>query len=254
MYRRLLCLIFVALLTACANLPPPSPRFSIARGARVGVFVALPSSAVHEHVGTTVFNNFSTRRTLPFDLPSQAKADFSAALKSAGFEAVDLGASGFSASAINALVVPTSTGWQVNPAQAAAFEKLRKTLQLSAVVVVYGERTLAQLQCTGGPCTEWYVQTSGLFTRSVFNLTRYYAVPAFQTKVFVLGTPVELSAFNPIAAVQKEKVKLLSDMAGPKDFKNLTQTEFAPVSNWIGSYLKQIATASATAIASGPRP
>jgi hypothetical protein len=208
----------------------------------------MNSSAVHEHVGTTILNNFSTNRKLPWDLGARAKTAFSSALSDAGFEVIDLTASGIAAKAADALAVPRDQAWHVNPLQAQTFEQLHTRHRLDAIIVAYSQRTLASTECYGGPCTDRYVLTSGLFTRGIFNLTSYYAVPAFDTKVFLLASPADLSAYDPIRRTTRAKVKLLRDMPEPKNLKNLSDDEFSPVVDWIATYVNRIAAASASAL------
>lgn len=253
MIRRAALALLTLLLVSCATPPPPAPSFTLAKNSKVGVLVALNSTAVHEHVGTTVFNNFSTERQLTWDLPKRASNAFSSGLTANGFDVVELGAQGFTKNEVDDLVVASGTSWQPNPVRSATLSRLKDELGLSAVVVVYDVRTLADLECGGGPCAERYVRTSGLFTRSFFGLTRYFAVAAIDAKVFVLQPAAELSAFDPIAKVRTNRVKLLTDMREPRDFKRLSDDEFQPVADWIGAYVDQIATASASALrAAGP--
>lgn len=256
LFSRGLSILLALTLTACASIspPPPAPASSVPQGARIGLLVTgMDSSGVHEHVGTTVFNNFSAARNLPWDLGTRARTSFGAALSAAGYIVVEFTPQDLNPAAATALVEVVNQRWQVKPSAAAQVNRLRSDLKLDAVVAVVGQPTLASMECTGGPCTPRMAPKSGLFTHSMLGLTNYYAVAAFTTTVVTLAVPANLSAYAPIAPAAATRVTPLRSMTEPKDFKAMTAAEFAPVTQAIDSHLQRIAIASAQALSQGAR-
>lgn len=255
MFKRSIIIFAAVFLTACASTPPKlpaAPTESTPKGSRVGLLVtALDSNAVHEHVGTLVFNNFKATQKLPWDLGQRAKTTFTNALTNAGYAVVELSPSDISPAAAANLIMSANQSWQVNPAHAASFAKIQEDFNLSALVVVEGQPTMADLECTGGPCVVRMIQQPGLFTRSIFPLTSYVAVAAFNTKVFQLSTPADLTPYEPLASLTRSRAKRLKYETEPKDFKQFTPEEFAPVAAWIDNYLQQVSKSSAKVLLEG---
>ncbi|MGJ7566384.1 hypothetical protein ACSFBM_21230 [Variovorax sp. GB1R11] len=241
-----LCLLIMAGCTTAPPVPPNAGR--IAKGAKVGLLVYLPNQAQHMHVGTTVFNNFSNNYAFPWNPRTRTYEAFQSELEKAGFQVVRL--STYPTTSLNALAVEKDGRWIANPRQEWSSKKLREE-QVAAVVVVQGKRTLTRMECTGGPCAESHMENSGLFTRGIFASTRYSAVPAMEAKVFVLDGPVELTAYEPLKTLQLQRLKPLPDFAEPKDLKQLTSTEFAPVASAVDAHIRSLSRGTAQALASG---
>ncbi|AGU52806.1 hypothetical protein VAPA_2c02450 [Variovorax paradoxus B4] len=250
MRSRLLAFVIAIVLAGCAaTAPPVAPNTGkLAKGAKVGVLVYMPSPAQHLHVGTTVFNNFSTNYPFPWTPTSRAYEVFASDLEKAGFQVVRL--SSFATSTVDALAVSADGRWIANPKQEWAARKLREE-QISAVVLVEGKRTLARLECTGGPCAESYMANSGLFTRSMLGMTRYFAVPAVEAKVFIMDPPMDLMAYEPMRTMQARRVRQLDNFPEPRDFKRLSNAEFAPVAASIDAHLRSLSRSAAQALSNG---
>lgn len=249
--------IFIVL-AGCATLSPPPdlPTYAAAPGARVGLLLAISPTAAHEHVGTTVFNNFSAEQHFPWNLQDLVRRDFVQALRDAGYEVVELDPARFKPESLARLMVRDAGHWTIAAEETQDFTQLRQEMHLAALVVAFSTPTLVSRECTQYGCTDRVAQSSGLFTRSVLFSTKWYAVPGFGTAVYNLDPPIHLSEYEPLAAVIAQRVKTLRDMKAPNDFKMLTDEEFAPVSAWIAQYTQQLANASAQSIggkASKPR-
>lgn len=244
-------LAFLVVLVGCASLSPPPdlPIYAAPPGARVGLLLAISPTAAHEHVGTTIFNNFSAEQHFPWSLPDQVHADFVQALQRSGYEVVELDPAKYRPDLLVKLLHRDSGHWTVAPEQAQDFTALRDELHLAALIVAFSAPTLVSRECTQYGCSDRIAQQSGLFTRSMLFATSWFAVPAFETAVFNLDPPIRLSAYEPLAAIAEHKVKRLRDMKDPKDFNSLTDEEFAPVSEWVADYAQQMANASVQAIA-----
>ncbi|MDZ4360059.1 MAG: hypothetical protein U1B84_27200 [Variovorax sp.] len=249
MRRRLLALFMALALTGCMTPPPLPPNGGkLAKGAKVGLLVRMHASAEHMHVGTTVFNNFSTPYPFPWNPTAKVYEAFTSELEKAGFQVVRL--TSFATTSVNALAVFQHDQWIANPAQAWAARKLKDD-QIAAVVLVEATRTQARLECTGGPCGESFMQNSGLFTRGMLASTRYFAVPAFEAKVFVMDPPLNLAAYEPMLSQQRQRVRQLKDFEEPRDLKRLSTAELAPVASAIDGYVRALSRNTAQALSQG---
>lgn len=254
--QRLLALLLLAGLSACASLPPPpsSAAGRVPQGARVGLLVVgLDASAVHEHVGTTVFNNFTAPRSLPWHLGDRVKGALGGSLSAAGYTVVDLNPADVPPSAASELLVADASSWKPKPTHAALFARLKRDMNLAAVIVVTGQPTLASRECLGGGCSDRIAPKSGLFTRGMFGLDTYFAVAAFDVAVVQTDPPVKLSAYEPLRSAQAAKVQRLPNFAEPKVFQRLSEQEFAPVVRAIDAHVQRVAAATAQALSQGAR-
>jgi len=242
--------ISIALIGCAALSPPPDlPPYAVAPGARVGLLLSISPVVAHEHVGTTVFNNFSAEQHFPRSLPDLVHADFTQALQHANYEVVELDPAIYKAPSIAGLLVRENEQWTVAQEHVKQFAALREELHLSAIIVAYSAPTLVQRECTQYGCTDRIATHSGLFTRSFLFANRWFAVPGFDTVVLNVGPPIVLSEYEPMASIAGHKVKELQDMKAPKDFNSLTDDEFAPVSTWVAEYVQQMANACVMALA-----
>jgi hypothetical protein len=219
-------------LSGCAT-SPPVPKIELTQGDRIGVLVDSGNTLSHLHVGTTVFNNFSRS----YDYKSNLRSDISQAVEKsvqkAGLTVVNLQTAGFNYSDISNLVQAAGDKWQISSGKESIALRLKKELNLKAILVVKEGRVLASLECYGGPCAERYMDSSGLFTRSFFGDTNYVAVAAYQWNVFVLDPPADFAldpTFRKIIRIPSIRLERFKD---PADFKNLTQNELAPVQDAI---------------------
>lgn len=150
-------------------------------------------------------------------------------VKSSGFEAIDLNAAGIQYSDVAGLIKANSEQWQVTPGKEDTVRRLREQLKLKALVVIKEERVLAALECAGGPCAERYADTSGLYTRSFFGITRYNAVAAFKWNVFVLDPITNTAGVDSMREILRIPATPLPGFKDPATFDKLTEAEFVPV-------------------------
>ncbi|QSI32326.1 hypothetical protein GNX71_23145 [Variovorax sp. RKNM96] len=249
MLNRLLAIVCFFILAGCTTTPAVSPNAGkLAKGSKIGLLVYMPAPAQHMHVGTTVFNNFSTPYQFPWNPTVRTYEVFQSDLEKAGFQVVKL--TSYATTSVNALAIEKDGRWIANPRQEWSARKLKEE-QISAVVVVEGKRTLARLECTGGPCGESYMENSGLFTRSMLGFTRYFSVSAMEAKVFILENPLEITAYEPMKTIQRNRVRQLNDFAEPRDFQRLTNTEFSPVVSSVDAHIKSLSRGTTQALSGG---
>lgn len=236
-------LLSATLLTAgCASISTtPMPKIESARGERVGVWVEAGSTPTHTHIGTTVFNNFT--KTYPYDwkLNAELTRTLQQSIQGAGLEMVDLRKEGLSLADVSGLVQPGHGAWQAAPGKEEAVRRLRQQWRLKAVMVLKEGPVQADLECYGGPCNARYVGATGLYTRSMFNLTRYTAVAAYDWNVFVLDPLADTAKAESMRAVLKKPTRWLPS-TDPADFSNLTEAELAPVREAILGFVKNAST------------
>ena len=226
-----ICIISV-LLVGCST-APKLPNIESKLGDRVGYLVDIGDSPAHTHVGTTVFNNFAKNAPYKWDLNAGVKQIVQQNVKKAGFTAVDLQAEGIRYSDVSDLIQAKDDVWQVVPGKEEAFRRLRDRLRLKAFIVLKEARVMASLECGGGPCSERYADTSGLFTRSFFGITRYSAVAAFQWNVFTLDPLADIARADPLRQLLRMPATHLPNFKTPVRFEDLTEEEFAPVKDAI---------------------
>jgi hypothetical protein len=143
------------------------------------------------------------------------------------------------------LIQAAGETWRIVPGKEEAVRRLKERHRLKALVVVKEERVLAALECGGGPCNERYAEASGLYTRGIFGLTRYTAVAAFRWNVFVLDPVADIAQAAPLRSPLQIPGIPMPDFQDPRDFKNLTEGEFAPAR---AAVLRFVATVSGDAV------
>jgi len=256
--RALAALLFVAAFTGCAthlSYIPPAPGVALQQSSKVGLLVALDSTAKHVHVGTTVFNNFTRDWQLPFDLAAHAGESFAGRLRASGFKVVRLDPAVVPPREVDALIVPEWGEWQENPEQAAILRSLKDEQGLAALVVVHGERIRRDPACAGGPCSEFVNLPTGLYTRSYLTMRnfkpvqgmKFKAVADIETRVFLLSPPADLSVYEPFAGVARNRV--IDAFVHPADYRNMSSEELQPVADWIRTYVDRMAEETAVVLA-----
>lgn len=233
--------LITALLQACALTPPAPPTFNMPKDSRVGIYVDTGSNPYHAHIGTTIFNNFQKQYPYNWDLEVFTYVQVDSQLKKAGFITINLKKAGFTFAEIKHLVTQHDKEWAHNPQTVDASTRLRDDFGLSAVVVIKESQVQADLECAGGPCSNRMIGGSGLYSRSMFGMTRYKAVAAITTKIFLLDPPAQLDRNGPLSSQWDDRAINLNDYAGAEDFDNFTKNELQPVRIAIEEYITRMA-------------
>lgn len=243
----LACIAFTNLLSGCATSPPSAPSVELKRGDRVGILVESSDNLTHTHVGTTVFNNFSTRYPYDMALKSKVYQTVENAVRAAGLQAVNLSDAGVRSVDLSGLIELSGNEWKTGPGKEDALIRLKNDLNLRAVLTIRTARALAMVECSGGPCNFRYVNEPGLFTRSVFGPTRYFAVAAYQWNLYSLDPVADLARVKPLVDTVYLPSTPLRGFKDPADFKKLTADELVPVLEGI---LESVQTAATVAVQS----
>ncbi len=230
---RITLLPWIAAITAlvvagCAT-SPPLPRIEAARGDRVGILVDGDDDLSHTHIGTTVFNNFNKKYPFAWHMNGEVTRTIEQRVRDAGFTPVNLRDERIQYADVAGLVQPTSDQWKVAAGKDEAFRSLRDRLRLKALIVLKEASVLVGKKCYDSPCEERYVHASGLYTRSAFGLTAYYAVAAYQWNVFVLDPIADTASADPLKSVLMDSATRAPRLKDTTDFHQLTEAELLPV-------------------------
>jgi len=90
-----------------------------------------------------------------------------------------------------------------------------------AVLQIIEKPSLVALECSNFGCTERYSQGYGIYTRSLFGITRYLAAPSFDISLEMLNPLVDigqLKQFNKLISTDGINI---NNFNKPKDFKNI---------------------------------
>lgn len=249
---RILPALFAATLSlflgGCATAPPPLPTIEMLKGDRVGLLVEGGNTPTHTHIGTTVFNNFVRQYDYDWNLRTEVMRTVERSLEGVGLEVVDLGGQGIRHADVEGLVEAVDDRWQVASGRADVYRRLRGELGLRALVVLKETRVMTALECAGGPCAERYADASGLYTRSMFGLTSYRAVAAYQWNVYVLDPLADTATAEPLSSMLRMPTSAIAGFTKPQDFHQLTAEEFAPVREGILAIAATTSVQAATSL------
>ena len=194
--------VFVTVIftSACVSIPP-TPAFDLAPNAKVAYQVDISEAIGHKHVGTTVFNNFDRPKPdMNWQLNDFAKEEAKRLLELYGFEPVEV--QPFVSSVSKKLVEEHGEEYSVKLSDEQVEQIQREHDAYYQGLVNDGIGAIVGLQsnfvfpayseCGAYGCTDFYMEFSGLFTRSVVFLpAQIYA--SLPTSSFALLTePVEV--------------------------------------------------------------
>jgi hypothetical protein len=244
MQKIIFLLVGLTLLTSCASLGIPKvAEFKVPPGSKIGILVEEDEAyPTHRHVGTTVFNNFSkSYENEKWVLkPSIEENLYKYLSKDDLYTVMNLEDEGVSYNDIGGLIVYKNGEWVVDSSKSSVFEKLKNQFDLDAVIVAKEQEVLAYLECTGGPCTSWTVDSSGLFTRSFLNIKNYWAVAAFDTNIYILDTPTNAAVCESFRKFEDLRSSNIRHSFKPKNLKEITSEEWSQVKNQVDTYLNSM--------------
>jgi len=204
----------------------------------------------YAHAGTTVLNDFEKEYPYHWNLGSDVKTALDNALSNAGFSVVDLQAQGISYAELENLVVSESATWKIGPAKEGIARRLTDQLGVKAVVVLKQARSVAAEECPGGNCTYRFMDGPGLYTRTFFGVTSYWAVAAFKWNVFVLSPPADTAAAEPLASKLRMPRVRLRDFPSPANLQDISEAEFLPVHDAVVRFVETVAAEAAETLIS----
>jgi hypothetical protein len=181
--KKIISLAFAVLfITGCVNLGPKLPNYKIDQKDNVGFIIKTNENMVHTHIGTTVFNNFEKT------YPKLVTADDVKKLLKKNIHANLIDISSYKFEDIDNLIIEKDNKWIVNNDK--IYTKLIKKDKLKAIIVVsekYGGIYLYPNYLSS--------KSSGLLSRSMFGIERYFAVSGFHFKLHILN-PIGSKEFD----------------------------------------------------------
>ncbi|MGY6555449.1 MAG: hypothetical protein ACXIUM_13110 [Wenzhouxiangella sp.] len=244
-------ILLLAVLSGCAS-NFPKPDFTIADSARIGYFVELDRHPVHSHVGTTVFNNFTTTyEDEDWPLAELARQTLVDQLSLEGMIPVDLAGLGFELSDFNGLVRRNGQQWQAGPGKEETLNRLKLEQQLAAIVVVRPlGRHVVSLECSNLGCNNRWADGMGLFTRGFMGLLSFEAVPGMDLSIVVFDPLFDLALHRPLLdyrTVNGNSVAL-RQVPRPDEFRELQTEDLLPVRAAIEQRIEEIMHKTALAL------
>jgi len=99
---------------------------------------------------------------------------------------------------------------------------------------------MARLECGAGGCSERYIDGFGVFSRGFVGIKNYTATAGFEITAEIIDPPVELSRQKTLRdfAHYQKKSKLMTGFE-PRNLKNITDQELAPVKAHILQYTSE---------------
>lgn len=241
MLRKIILFGLVLLLSGCATTMQKAEfKSKIKPGEQIGILIETSDQPIHNHIGTLVFNNFVKTYPYPWALQSSMTTSFSKPLTDAGYKVVDLRAAGFDAANLSGLLEEKNGNWVVAKDKEAIVAKLRDTLNLKMVVVAKQSRSLASLECSGGPCSSRYIDASGLFTRSIFGIDAYFAVAALSWNIYTFSPYEDVAEIPPFKEMLWRPSSIMRGFKTPANFKELSEAELAPVREVVLSLVSRV--------------
>ena len=141
---------------------------------------------------------------------------------------------------VRGLVVVKENKWVILPRKRSVLERLIDEVEVEAVVIVQEQPVVADLECTGGPCSSREIQASGLYSRGFLGLVRYKAVAALDIDVISLDPPANLATAEDWNSEWGRRSIALRDFPRPANLENVTEAEMLPVRNAIETYIRGV--------------
>ncbi len=220
-------IIIFLFLAGCATLPT-NPNFEVKAGETVGIYIEIPENLTHTFIGMTIFNNFEKDYPIQWDLEAYAYKSISQSLKNAGFKVINLKETNVSYKNLKELLIVKDKKWFINPKNKDTFNTLQK-LGVKSAIYFNTAKTVAYIQCGMSNCTDFYSKSYGLFTRSFLGIKSHTAIAAFDNGI-IITNPLALMQFTNPKTFPLKNFK-------PKDFKNISETEWDTVKNEILMYI-----------------
>lgn len=243
MNKVIFLVIGLLILTGCESIyVPPSPVVSPINQGKVALFVDVKSNPTHTHIGTTVFNNFSKEYPYEWQLGEEIYTLLQTDIEeNSNLEVVNLKELGMNVPTQDLwdFVVIKDKQWTANKELDSIKERLRQQ-NIIAIVKIIEKPLPVAFECTGGGCIDRYSEGYGLYTRSLFGLTRYEAAPSFDMAIELLDPVVDIEKFSSISKVSSSLGLSIKGFKKPKQFKNISESEFEPVKRAILENMRKL--------------
>ena len=210
---------------------PSTEVGSFVKGDRVGILVEGNEQPTHTHVGTTVFSNSATKYPFDLQLRSRIQQFLEGDIRKIGLEVIDLRGEGIRFPDVDSLIDGANGHFVIAEQRKAIIGRLRDQLHLKAVIVLNEGRVMVTEECSGGPCTKFYADASGLFSRSFLGFDKFFAVAAYRWQVVTFDPPSDKVKVegSVLGMVTGRPSKALANFPAPGKIDDMTESEFGIV-------------------------
>jgi len=253
MFKKILPLLIVLLLSACVQPPTNGTPSSVTVNApiytdgarameikKVGYLINVKEYPTHTHVGTTRLTDFEKQYRFAWRIPAyienRLKSEF---YTLRNVKLVNLASYGIRASEVNGLLSYQNGHWNVRNDKKVIYNKLISRLGLSTIIIINEGEKQAINDCGLTGCQKFNAKGYGLFTRSFMSTDKFYSATALLVHIYklkpILSLDPKVAEINhsnsmTLVAISKNS-KAEPNKIGfvyPKHFKNWTEREFAP--------------------------
>jgi len=221
MKKLIINLLVLLVLVGCTS-QPKIPQYHINKNDKIGYVIQPSKSILHQHIGTTVFNNLEKNYDYNWHLEQDLEKSL---LKNVHANLVNLKKYNITSSDIKDMIIAKNGKWVV--VKNDIYQKLFQQLHLKAVIVI-NEKT----QYAG----EKYIpfSQSGIYSKHVLGLKEYRAVCAYTPDLYLLQPEAVIHIENEdntkiIYNSIYDSYKKESGFEKPNDIDNLTSDELLPV-------------------------
>jgi hypothetical protein len=244
MFARLSFIFMFSLLTGCAAFKPPERSSSaVMTAGKLGYVAEFTSVPTHTHLGTTIFNNFTTQYDRHWDLEAVFVTALERELDSKGIELVLLETSDLPSLPFGIFEI-VDDRWAYREGAEPVVQRLTTEFGLAGLLQLHAlDRILVALECSNFGCNERFAEGMGLFTRGVFGLHHYFAVPAVAFRLEIFNPGYELSRYEPLVefrTIDGGRVHL-KEIDKADDIKALGDEQLIAVREAIEQYLEELA-------------
>ena len=163
-------------------------------------------------------------------------------------DVVDLRKHGIRYRQVAGLIDVKDKKWIIPAKRQEIYNRLRKDLNLKAVVVVTETRILAMVNCGSAGCFYFYSLGHGIFSKSTPFWFKFYSAAAYKSNIYILDTPSNSGLGADYRELKKDRAKHMRGFPDPKDIKNFPPAEWGPVRGHIEAYIDRMAAKIASTL------
>jgi len=213
--------LVVFFLIGCTN-QPKVPQYHINKNDKIGYVIQPSRKILHQHLGTTVFNNLKKTYDYNWHLEKDLEKIL---LKNIHVDLINLQKYNIKSTDIEGMIIEKDEKWVI--AKNTLYQKLLQQLHLKAVIVISEKAAVAGQNYT-------VFKQSGIYSSNGLGLKEYRAVCAYSPDLYLLQPKAVIHIEN------EDDVKLIynsvydsykkeSGFEKPNDIDNLTRDELLPV-------------------------
>lgn len=217
-----LCFI---IFTGCVVTRPDIPKYKVLNSDRIGYLVDIKNKNIeHNHLGTTVFNNFEKSYSYDWKIKEQIEEELKSQIN---VKLVNLDQENISLESLNNLIIANEKEWIINKQN--IYDKLVNDLKLKAVIVINDSNVSLYLH----PFL-YTNKGSGLVSHHFIGFKKYFSVLGVDAKMYLLNPlgEIKYKNFPTFNMVYLSGLSSINEKVGfevPNDIENITEKEFEPI-------------------------